>query len=217
MKKKNWVCLGIICFLLVGSSIFLFSRKADAGQNFDQTRTYAELTKENPFVKPDTVKAGNVDLYAKGEHVFITNEEIKWQTEVFELTDSKEPEADAYASVCKFKTLFYNAVENGFLASDEELDKAIEFNVENYELGKQEGDSDALYESYGGAQNYEDAMREVTRKSLSIENYMKSLKDDFAKDFTEDEIYMGELETKWADKRLEIEKKLVEQEKFKKV
>ena len=66
-------------------------------------------------------------------------------------------------------------------------------------------------ESYGGAQNYEDAMREVTRKSMTIEKYMESLKQEYIKEFTEDQIYLGELEEKWADKRMEIEQSLVEQ------
>ena len=42
-----------------------------------------------------------------------------------------------------------------FWLSDEELDKAIAFNIETYEQMKKDGEVDALYESYGGVQNYE--------------------------------------------------------------
>ena len=98
------------------------------------------------------------------------------------------------------------------MASDKELDKAIAFNIETYEQMKKDGEVDALYESYGGAQNYEDAMREVTWKSMTIEKYMESLKQEYIKEFTENQIYLGELEEKWADKRMEIEQSLVEQE-----
>ena len=69
---------------------------------------------------------------------------------------------------------------------------------------------------YGGAQNYEDAMREVTRKSMTIEKYMSSLKEEFAGDFTEEQIALGELEEKWAHKRTDIEKSLVEEENIQK-
>ena len=81
---------------------------------------------------------------------------------------------------------------------------------------KKEGEVDALYESYGGAQNYEDAMREVTRKSMTIEKYMSSLKEEFAGDFTEEQIALGALEEKWAYKRTDIEKSLVEEENIQK-
>jgi len=88
--------------------------------------------------------------------------DIEWQTEVFKLANSDNPEDDAFKFICKFKTLYYVAKEAGYLASDKELDKAIAFNIETYEQMKKDGEVDALYESYGGAQNYEDAMREVT-------------------------------------------------------
>ena len=81
---------------------------------------------------------------------------------------------------------------------------------------KKEGEVDALYKSYGGAQNYEDAMREVTRKSMTIEKYMSSLKEEFAGDFTEEQIALGALEEKWAYKRTDIEKSLVEEENIQK-
>lgn len=96
------------------------------------------------------------------------------------------------------------------------MDKAIAFNIETYEQMKKDGEVDALYESYGGVQNYENEMREVTRKNMTIEKYMKSLKDEYAKEFTEEQIALGELEEKWADKRLEIEHSLVEQENIQK-
>ena len=50
---------------------------------------------------------------------------------------------------------------------------------------------------------------------MTIEKYMESLKQEYIKEFTENQIYLGELEEKWADKRMEIEQSLVEQEIFK--
>ena len=141
---------------------------------------------------------------------------MEWQSEVFKTAKSANPEGDAFKYICKFKTLYHVAVEAGFLASDEELDKAIAFNIETYEQMKKDGEVDTLYESYGGAQNYENAMREVTRKSMTIEKYMESLKNDYAKEFTEEQIALGELEEKWKGKRAEIEQSLVERENIQK-
>lgn len=216
MKKRNCILIAGLCVLVIGGSLLFYNKNVDAGQDFDKTKAFEELTKENPYLKNDKLKIASDDIYAKGEHITITNEELEWQTEVFKLTDSSVPEEDAFNYICKFKTLYYAATQNGFSASDEELDKAIAFNIETYEQMKKEGEVDALYESYGGAQNYEDAMREVTRKSMTIEKYMSSLKEEFAGGFTEEQIALGELEEKWADKRMEIEKSLVEQENIQK-
>ncbi|MCB6195694.1 hypothetical protein [Blautia marasmi] len=215
MKKRNRILLAVLCFLILGSSIFLYDKKIDAGQDFEQTTTFAEINKENPYLKNDNLRTTK-DVYAKGNHIYITKEEMEWQTEVFKLANSDNPEDDAFKFICKFKTLYYVAKEAGYLASDKELDKAIAFNIETYEQMKKDGEVDALYESYGGAQNYEDTMREVTRKSMTIEKYMESLKQEYAKEFTEDQIYLGELEEKWADKIMEIEQSLVELENIQK-
>ena len=51
---------------------------------------------------------------------------------------------------------------------------------------------------------------------MTIEKYMESLKQEYIKEFTENQIYFGELEEKWADKRMEIEQSLVEQENIQK-
>lgn len=212
MKKRNQILIVGSCLLAIGGSILFYSKSDDAGQDFDKTKAFGELTRENPYLKYDKLKPVNDDIYAKGDHITITDEELEWQTEVFKLTNSKVPEEDAFNFICKFKSLYYAATQNGFSASDEELDRAIEFNVETYEQMKKEGEVDALYEAYGGAKNYEDAMREVTRKSMTIEKYMSSLKEEYAQNFTEDQIALGELEEKWADKRMEIEKSMVEQE-----
>lgn len=215
MKKRNRILLGGLCFLVLGSGILLYNKKIDADQDFEQTKTFAEINKENPYLKNDNLRTTK-DIYAKGKHIYITNEEMEWQTEVFKLANSDNPEGDAFKFICNLKTLYYVAKEAGFLASDEELDKAIAFNIETYEQMKKDGEVDALYESYGGVQNYENEMREVTRKNMTIEKYMKSLKDEYAKEFTEEQIALGELEEKWADKRLEIEHSLVEQENIQK-
>ena len=215
MKKRNRILLGGLCFLVLGSGILLYNKKIDAGQDFEQTKTFAEINKENPYLKNDNLRTTK-DIYAKGKHIYITNEEMEWQTEVFKLANSDNPEGVAFKFICNLKTLYYVAKESGFLASVEELDKAIAFNIETYEQMKKDGEVDALYESYGGVQNYENEMREVTRKNMTIEKYMKSLKDEYAKEFTEEQIALGELEEKWADKRLEIEHSLVEQENIQK-
>ena len=54
--------------------------------------------------------------------------------------------------------------------------------------------------------------------AFNIETYEQMKKDgevdalqEYIKEFTEDQIYLGELEEKWADKRMEIEQSLVEQ------
>lgn len=216
MKKKNRILIAVLCLLAVGGGILFYNKNADVGQNFDETKAFEKLTKKNPYLKDDKRKTAGEDIYAKGEHIVITDEELEWQTEVFKLTSSDVPEEDAFDFICKFKTLYYAAAQNGFLVSDEELDRAIAFNIETYELMKKEGEVDALYKSYGGAQNYEDAMREVTRKSMTIEKYMSSLKEEFAGDFTEEQIALGELEEKWVHKRTDIEKSLVEEENIQK-
>ena len=215
MKKRNRILLGGLCFLVLGSGILLYNKKIDAGQDFEQTKTFAEINKENPYLKNDNLRTTK-DIYAKGKHIYITNEEMEWQTEVFKLANSDNPEGVAFKFICNLKTLYYVAKEAGFLASDEELDKAIAFNIETYEQMKKDGEVDALYESYGGVQNYANEMSEVTRKNMTIEKYMKSLKDEYAKEFTEEQISLGELEENWADKRLEIEHSLVEQENIQK-
>ena len=51
---------------------------------------------------------------------------------------------------------------------------------------------------------------------MTIEKYMESLKQEYIKEFTENQIYLGELEEKCADKRMEIEQSLVEQENIQK-
>lgn len=47
-------------------------------------------------------------------NITITDEELEWQTEVFKLTNSKVPEEDAFNFICKFKSLYYAATQNGF-------------------------------------------------------------------------------------------------------
>ena len=51
---------------------------------------------------------------------------------------------------------------------------------------------------------------------MTIEKYMSSLKEEFAGDFTEEQIALGALEEKCAYKRTDIEKSLVEEENIQK-
>lgn len=67
-----------------------------------------------------------------------------------------------------------------------------------------------------GQKKYEDDMREVTRKNLSIEQYMNNLREEYVKESGE-ETGMGDFDQKWYEKRKEIEQKFVKAEEIHKV
>ena len=101
MKKKNRILIAVLCLLAVGGGILFYNKNADVGQNFDETKAFEKLTKKNPYLKNDKRKTAGEDIYAKGEHIVITDEELEWQTEVFKLTSSNVPEEDAFDFICK--------------------------------------------------------------------------------------------------------------------
>ena len=49
MKKRNQILIAGSCLLAIGGSILFYSKSDDAGQDFDKTKAFAELTRENPY------------------------------------------------------------------------------------------------------------------------------------------------------------------------
>lgn len=144
MKTKRIVIVVISIILLLFGCW-----KKEAAVN-SEIQTVKKLSMENPYKNMEK-SVNDKDVYARGKHVTITKKEMEWQMEVFKLNGSQDAEKDAYNYICKFKTLYYHAAENGFIATDEELDAAIKTNLEIYEEMKKEGETDPLYEMYGGA------------------------------------------------------------------
>ena len=100
--------------------------------------------------------------------------DIEWQTEVFKLANSDNPEDDAFKFICKFKTLYYVAKEAGYLASDKELDKAIAFNIETYEQMKKDGEVDyAIYPHFYGRVCYDGRVR-LGEDRIDISQYVNN-------------------------------------------
>lgn len=110
---------------------------------------------------------------------------------------SSHPEEDAKNFVEKRAILFSEAFNNGFYVTDSEINDYEREITQNYHL-----DSDPLFLAFanklGGVQGYWDIMKENTRIDLTIEKYLKELKNNFMENKGY-EYSTLESENKWQD------------------
>lgn len=110
---------------------------------------------------------------------------------------SSHPEEDAKNLIEKRAILFSEAFNNGFYATDSEINDYEKEITQNYHL-----DSDPLFlvfaNELGGVQGYWDIMKENTRIDLTIEKYLNELKNNFMENKGY-EYSTLESENKWQD------------------
>lgn len=142
----------------------------------DTTTSVYELSKlinEQTSVSEIHHYSQNELIYAKGNNIEITQKEISMYTKRYIIMGYNEnAEQCAYNDLVKRKALYQKAIDLGYYVDDAELDKIIEDNKREMSDPQFKDFMDAIYEGFGGEDNYWDYIREITRVTATSSKYL---------------------------------------------
>ena len=216
------LCLGLVDFTKLRN-------KPERSQKIPQTH-------RNIFHVFDAVTHFQIDqnfieeLYAVGKDIQITKQEMKNHEKRFALgeedaqdsvtDDGKSSEEKAFQALVRRKTLAVAAETAGYTVSDAELDQIVSEKREAMDTGiddpenKEYGETlKALYDSFGGEDQYWEYMREETRTSAEIEKYFADKEKEYKEQLGSD----GETAQTWDEAREELVDQLIAEQDVKTV
>ena len=212
MKKKIIVALGIGIVVVVGAGTVYATRSQKAKSSSDQAYELGQMIQEQ-----DKETDTSDELYAVGKDIQITKQEMKNHEKRFALgeedaqdsvtDDGKSSEEKAFQALVRRKTLAVAAETAGYTVSDAELDQIVSAKREAMDAGiddpenKEYGETlKALYDSFGGEDQYWEYMREETRTSAEIEKYFADKEKEYKEQLGSD----GETAQTWDEAREEL-------------
>lgn len=201
MKKKILVALGIGIVAIAGAGTVYATRSQKAKSSSDQAYELGQMIQEQ-----DKETDTSDELYAVGKDIQITKQEMKNHEKRFALV--------------RRKTLAVAAETAGYTVSDAELDQIVSEKREAMDTGiddpenKEYGETlKALYDSFGGEDQYWEYMREETRTSAEIEKYFADKENEYKEQLGSD----GETAQPWDEAREELVDQLIAEQDVKTV
>lgn len=225
MKKKILFALGIGIVVIAGAGTVYATRSQEAKNSSDQAYELGQMIQEQ-----DKETDTSDELYAVGKDIQITKQEMENHEKRFALgeedaqdsvtDDGKSSEEKAFQALVRRKTLAVAAETAGYTVSDTELDQIVSEKREAMDAGiddpenKEYGETlKALYDSFGGEDQYLEYMREETRTSVEIEKYFADKENEYKEQLGSD----GETAQTWDEAREELVDQLIAEQDVKTV
>ena len=156
-------------------------------------------------------------IYAKGNNIEITQEELEEYTERYTVMGySENAEEMEYNDLVKRKALYQKALNMGYYVDDAELNQLIEENKDELSEPEFKDTMDKLYESFDGEDNYWEYIREVTRVTATSSKFLNDEESKYRQEHGED-CYVLDKETgvmvdSWDAEKEEIINKIIADE-----
>lgn len=225
MKKKIIIALGIGIVVIAGAGTVYATRSQKAKSSSDQAYELGQMIQEQ-----DKETDTSDELYAVGKDIQITKQEMKNHEKRFALgeedaqdsvtDDGKSSEEKAFQALVRRKTLAVAAETAGYTVSDAELDQivsekreAMDTDIDDTENKEYRETLKALYDSFGGEDQYWEYMREETRTSAEIEKYFADKENEYKEQLGSD----GETAQTWDEAREELVDQLIAEQDVKTV
>ncbi|MCP1102227.1 hypothetical protein M2454_000554 [Aequitasia blattaphilus] len=181
MKFKKRL-LSFAAIFLLFSAMYLNSVADETKSNkeLDSWGEYLATQNTNPKFRSRSTKKKS---YAKGNHIIVTSEDIA-QAKIFfsiaGMTDEIATEA-AYEHVTQRESLYYQALQNGYLCSDGEVLEKIQ-ELKDILIGENASteskqQAEEIIKHFDNEEAYWDYQKKVYEKNLPIEKYVSSLMD----------------------------------------
>lgn len=191
MKKKSIIVICTAVVVIAGVGTVYATRNHGENSSDDPSYKLGKMIQQQ-----DQEGDTSDELYAVGKDIQITKQEMENHEKRFAFgdeeeqdpvkNDGKSSEEKAFQALVRRKTLAFAAETAGCTVSDQELDeitsekrKTMDEGIddpENEEYGKS---LKALYDSFGGEDQYWEYMREETRTSSQIEKYFAEKEKEY--------------------------------------
>jgi hypothetical protein len=175
---KRHIIIVTVCIVgtlgIVGAGVL-------ANARLDPTSAYVALKKES-FKEDAAVKEKDKRTAYSGKHVDITLEELKESERFYLAKGESETDARKDALYCQeeYNALVAKAKENGYSATEQEIDDAVE---EIKEWSKTPENKDVIgpiISAYPNEEAYWKYLKHVYKKQLVAQKYVKDLEKSFA-------------------------------------
>lgn len=152
----------------------------------EQLLAQEQWKRKNPLLKESKTET----LYAKGEHIALSEEELAWYEEGMELYGFDNPKEQALHDLSEEKVISYLAKQEKIAVSDEELE---EYGYQQMAFIEDDDRQSALLkEVYGSTENWWKEQKEAERLALVRAQYMSFLRRRL--ELEEDEVGEAEFE-----------------------
>ncbi|MCI5648021.1 MAG: hypothetical protein ACI4EG_01045 [Fusicatenibacter sp.] len=215
------VILGVLLITCVTKSI-----KASEFTSKKQLEEMGSILSDNTlFQEDETASDGNgsqSNHYAVGDHIVITQSEMDWKMEVYAILKSPNSEEQAYQELCKTKSEYYYAAQQGYTCSDQELDEYFELLKDMYNDTDPHGEVNGLdeikpmVEAAGGIEEYCEQVRDISRHKFVIRKFYDDQEQAYLATLDESMEWNDKVEL-WLQEKERISNQIVENEHIHKV
>lgn len=227
--KKRVISIVIVVICLSLSGVAFVHAKSD----ISISELWGKVL-SNDHEKQNTKKAKKYKLALKGEYsesvenvdsiveagkdILVTEDEIKKVEEFYKINGDSEETASikAIEYVEEQNALYVEAIENGYDVTDEELDEYIEELKYTVSVAENNEAVEEIIKSFDSEDEYWEYERELYKKLLPIQKYVKDLESKYIEKHTNKKTD-EEIEKGWDRKLDKIKDKAVEEQNFKKV
>ena len=208
---KKHIIIGAVCTVavlgIVGAGVL-------ANAKIDSTSAYVDL-KKAAFKESPSEKAKDKEVAYSGERVNITLAELKESERFYLAKGESEAEArkDALQCQMEYNALVAKAKEAGYSATEKEVDDTVAELREMSKTAENKDEIEAMISAYPSEDAYWDYMKQVYKKRLVAEKYVKDLENSFAEDYSGEKASeeYNEAWRKWFDA---FKKKVIREEDF---
>ena len=175
--------------------------------------TKIALMREWGILLNNTSQVDDPEIFAKGKNAVVLEKDVQRAADFYILNGLNETEARAKAEayMMEYEAMYSKAIQAGFQVTDNEVKSYIE------EL-KKEVEADevmAVINQFESEDAYWEYEFEVYRKSLPIQNYVKSLEMSYKENTSSNRsISAEEIEQTWVDEFEAIKQQAVQDERY---
>lgn len=211
MNKKNRIIVCLIIILVFG----LLCSQVKAENSFDSSVSEKWGDYLGEIFKSKSKNRSNLqnDIYAEGNDITISIEEMEQTTFFFKLQGNSGTDAEelAYEYMKESAALYSEALKKGYTVTDEEVMEHVEelkATVEDDSLDEaSRSQIESVMSGFGSEEDYWEYQKQVYQKLLVSQKYVDELQRDFYNDSSVSQ-------EEWNDYFEELKRTLVQKENF---
>lgn len=181
-SKKMTILFAVMLFILCSSII---AHGQNGNSKFNPAKWGESLKKDASAAKSKSDPYAETDIYARGEHTVILKSDIDRASAFYEAKGLSQDEArkEAVNYVEEYESLYHEAIENGYSASESEAEKYISEMKATYKSTEMDEVSkkmlDEMIQKFDSENDYWDYERIIYMKQLPIQKYVQDLEAEY--------------------------------------
>ncbi|MEY8411217.1 hypothetical protein AALB51_08185 [Lachnospiraceae bacterium 62-26] len=179
--------------------------------------TKIALMREWGILLNNTSQVDDPEIFAKGKNAVVLEKDVQRAADFYILNGLNETEARAKAEayMMEYEAMYSKAIQAGFQVTDNEVKSYIEELKKEVEAATNRDEVMAVINQFESEDAYWEYEFEVYRKSLPIQNYVKSLEMSYKENTSSNRsISAEEIEQTWVDEFEAIKQQAVQNERY---